>query len=82
MSLMLHTQLLLGCLSFAHVNPTITLSLIGSQYKIIAKILANQLSRVASSVVGDDDLDDDLCDDDDPASVHVVSSDDSSKDEN
>ncbi|GJY29375.1 putative RNA-directed DNA polymerase, eukaryota, reverse transcriptase zinc-binding domain protein [Tanacetum coccineum] len=29
------------------------ISLIGSQYKIIAKILANRLSRVVSSVVGD-----------------------------
>ncbi|GJV63144.1 hypothetical protein Tco_1473972 [Tanacetum coccineum] len=37
---------------------------------------------VVPHVLEDDDLDDDVRDDDDPASVHVVSSDDSSEDEN
>ncbi|GJX69780.1 hypothetical protein Tco_0305507 [Tanacetum coccineum] len=37
---------------------------------------------VVPRVLEDDDLDDDVRDDDDPASVHVVSSDDSSEDEN
>nr|GEX64846.1 hypothetical protein [Tanacetum cinerariifolium] len=53
---------------------------IGDEDDVVPHVLEDDV--VPHVLEDDDDQNDDVCDDDDPASVHVVSSDDSSEDEN